>query len=99
MKCGRDVILVKLLKHAKDDLTVPITDIINYYLTIGIFLNSLKIAEIVPIFKKSSPTDPSDYHQFRFFRNQFGFQRGKCTVDALLQLSKYLYQSLNSSEP
>ena len=60
-KSGRDAIPVILLKHAKDILAVPITDNIYYSFTIRIFPNSLKIVQIIPIFKKGSPIDLSNY--------------------------------------
>ena len=41
-KCGRSAIPVGLLKYANVILAVPITDIINYSFTIGIFTNGLK---------------------------------------------------------
>ena len=112
-KCGRGAIPVKVLKHAKDIFAVQITNIISYSFTIGIFQNSLKIAQIILIFKKGSPTDSSNYRpisilplfskvfekcvaarllEFSTYHSiiascQIGFQRGKSTVDALLQLS------------
>ena len=87
-KCGRDAIPVKLLKHAKDILAVPITNIINYSFTIGIFPNSLKILQIIPIFKKGSPTDPSTYRPISILL-LFSQIFEKCVAARLLEYSTY----------
>ncbi len=49
---GYDRISTKLLKTIKDTTLRPITVIINQMLNTGIFPDKLKIAKVIPIFKK-----------------------------------------------
>ena len=49
-----DGIFSKVLKLSSTDISSPITLIINKTLTPGIFSDKLKIAKVVPIFKKDS---------------------------------------------
>ena len=50
--CGHDSISTALLKQIKTEVSPSITLIINQCLTTGIFPNKLKIAKVVPVFKK-----------------------------------------------
>ena len=50
--CGHDNISSKLLKFIKDIISGPISIIINQSLKTGIFPNKLKIAKVLPLFKK-----------------------------------------------
>jgi hypothetical protein len=50
--CGRDGISVKLLKLIKLAIAKPVTLIINQCFNTGVFPDLLKIAKILPIFKK-----------------------------------------------
>ena len=50
--CGHDSISTALLKQIKTEVSPSITLIINQCLTTGIFTNKLKIAKVVPVFKK-----------------------------------------------
>ena len=50
--CGHDSISTALLKQIKTEISLPITLIVNQCLTTGIFPNKLKIAKVVPVFKK-----------------------------------------------
>ena len=54
--CGIDKITTKLLKTITQYITKSITFIINQSLLSGVFPEKLKIAKIVPIFKKYDPT-------------------------------------------
>ena len=49
---GSDNISMKLFKRISNTLVIPLTFIINQSLTTGIFPNDLKIAKILPLFKK-----------------------------------------------
>lgn len=50
--CGHDSLSSKLLKFIKDIIATPISIIINQSLNTGIFPNKLKIAKVLPLFKK-----------------------------------------------
>ena len=50
-----------LLKYVKLEISKPLTRIINQMITTEIFPESLKIAKIIPIYKKGEPTDLSNY--------------------------------------
>ena len=50
--CGHDGLSVKMLKQIKYDISSSITLIINQSLTSGIFPERLKIAKVIPIYKK-----------------------------------------------
>ena len=52
-----------LVKHLKNILAGPLTEIFNDCLTSGIYPNCLKIA---PIFKEGDNNDPSDYRPISF---------------------------------
>ena len=52
LSCGHDGISSRLLKASKNVICLPLTLIINQTLTSGIFPDTLKIAKIIPLFKK-----------------------------------------------
>ena len=58
---GHDGISNLLLKYVKLEISKPLTLIINQMIITGIFPESLKIAKIIPIYKKGKPTDKSNY--------------------------------------
>ena len=58
---GIDNISGILLKFCRDLIAKPITAIINQSLTTGIFPNKLKIAKVVPIYKKAEEGDFNNY--------------------------------------
>ena len=51
---GYDNIPPKLIKEASDELTVPITSLINESIRLGHFPDGLKMAELAPLFKSSA---------------------------------------------
>ena len=53
--CGPDGISSKLLKRIKNVLVDPLTVIINQSLCTGDFPDNLKLAKVVPLFKKGNP--------------------------------------------
>ena len=59
--CGIDKITTKLLKTITPYITKSIAFIINQSLASGVFPDKLKIAKIVPIFKKNDPTLLDNY--------------------------------------
>ena len=50
--CGCDGISTKLLKTCKLEICTSLTLIINQTLSIGIFPDSLKVAKVIPLYKK-----------------------------------------------
>ena len=58
---GFDGIPMKLLKTVKDALLKPITLIINQMLATGIFPEKLKLAKVIPIYKKDDDTLFTNY--------------------------------------
>ena len=58
---GHDGISLKLLKYLAPGLLKPLTFIINQSLLTGIFPNNLKIAKVIPLFKKDNPSLVDNY--------------------------------------
>ncbi len=58
---GHDEISNWLLKTLKEELTTPLTIIINHGIRTKSFPQEWKIARIVPIFKKGEKTEPGNY--------------------------------------
>ena len=61
LSCGHDGISSRLLKASKNVICKPLTLIINQTLTSGIFPDTLKIAKIIPLFKKGDRTLLENY--------------------------------------
>ena len=53
---GKDGISTILLKTVKHDICKPVTTILNQSLSTGIFPDKLKVAEVIPLFKKGDNT-------------------------------------------
>ena len=60
--CGWDGISVRLMKQIKGCILQPVSVIINQMLQTGIFPNDLKIAKVIPLFKKG---DESLFENYR----------------------------------
>ena len=59
--CGHDGISVKLLKDISPGILLPLTIIINQSLITGIFPDTLKIAKVIPLYKKEDPEIVDNY--------------------------------------
>ncbi len=59
--CGFDGFSMKLIKLIELQIVGPVTSIINQMLNTGIFPDDLKIAKVVPLFKKGDDTIFSNY--------------------------------------
>ena len=57
----------KLLKIVGLKISHPLATVINQSFTKGIFPSRLKIAKVVPIFKKGDPKIPSNYRPISIF--------------------------------
>ena len=58
---GPDNIGPKLIKEVAEILIDPLVHIFNLSLTTGVVPDKLKIAKIIPVFKKGDPQLPSNY--------------------------------------
>ena len=58
---GVDGISAKILKSCSNTIAQPITNLINFSFDSNIFPNSLKQAQVIPIFKKKDPLDKQNY--------------------------------------
>ena len=58
---GIDNLSIKHIKVIKNELVKPLTLITNQVLCTGIFPDKLKIAKVIPIFKKGDATDLNNY--------------------------------------
>jgi len=58
---GEDKISNKILKSIKNEISEPLTTIINQILTTGIFPDKLKIARVVPVHKKDDKNVFNNY--------------------------------------
>jgi hypothetical protein len=57
----KDGISSNLLKTIKSEICAPLKIIINQCLSCGLFPDSLKIAKVLPLFKKGETSDPGNY--------------------------------------
>ena len=58
---GDDNVRPGLLKRCSESLTKPITHIINLSFSTGIVPEQLKLAKVIPVFKKNDKQDPGNY--------------------------------------
>ena len=58
---GVDGISAKILKSCSNTIAQPITDLINFSFDSHVFSNSLKQAQVIPIFQKKDPLDKQNY--------------------------------------
>jgi hypothetical protein len=58
---GHDNISIQIIKLCGDAIAEPLNDIANSILKEGIFPDSLKIAKVIPIFKKGNKLDVNNY--------------------------------------
>ena len=58
---GHDGIVVKLVKDASKEILKPLCSLINLSFSKGIFPDDLKIARVLPIYKKGNPEDMGNY--------------------------------------
>ena len=60
-KNSSEDIPAKIIKIAKEEIAEPIRNCINSFISTGIFLDELKIADIVPVFKKEDQNDKTNH--------------------------------------
>ena len=66
--CGLDGISSKLIKIIEPAIIKPLTLLINQVLNTGIFPDELKIAKVIPLFKKDDPTLLKIIDQFLYYQ-------------------------------
>lgn len=59
--CGYDGVSVRILKYVSSAIVNPLVLLINKSVESGVFPSLLKLAKIIPIFKKSDPMDIENY--------------------------------------
>ncbi len=59
--CGWDGMSLKLMKTINPAIIEPLTVMINQMLKTGIFPDKLKIAKVIPLYKKEDETSFSNY--------------------------------------
>ena len=90
----------------KSDLLKPLTTIINQSLHTGIFPCKLKIAKVIPLFKKGDPTLIENYrlylsyHQFLKYLNVLFFNQinDYFTLNNLFYDKQYGFRKYHSTE-
>ena len=58
---GPNSIPVKILRDMKSEISVPLSALSNFSFNTGIFTSSLKLARVIPIFKKGDQQDCNNY--------------------------------------
>ena len=51
----------KFIKYSKHIIAPIISDLFNVCVSNGVFPNCLKVAEVIPVFKKGEKNNPSNY--------------------------------------
>ena len=59
----------KIIQLVKNDIAKPLSDIINLSFSTGQFPSKLKTAKVIPIFKKDSPLECSNYRPISLLSN------------------------------
>ena len=106
---GPDNIGPKLIKAISHIIAKPLTHIYNLSFESGIVPDALKIAKLIPIFKKGDKTKLDNLEKLMYKRVnsflldnhilydfQFGFCKNHSTSIALMEILDYIYQSLDA---
>ena len=90
---GPNSIPTKILKLFKNEFSKPLSDMINLSFNQGIFLNLLKIANVIPTHKKGDKLDCNNYRPISLLSN-ISKMFEKCMHSRLaifLQINKLLF--------
>ena len=95
---GPHSISTEILKLIKHNICYPLREIINISFATGVYLDLLKIAQGIPIFKNKG----LDYIPFLTLHNciyelQFGFRSKHSTNHALLSLTEMIREALDNN--
>ena len=66
---GPNSVPMKILKDLKKELSKPLTILINLTFSLGILLNCLKIAKVIPVFKKVDQQECNSYRPTSLLSN------------------------------
>ena len=103
---GHDQLSTYLLKKIAHTIAEPLTLAINQSLVTGIFPDSLKIAEVIPLFKKDDKHDMENYrpisllpalskvYEKTVYKQLFGY----FTQNNLIYTSQYGFRNKHSTE-
>ena len=104
--CGVDAISTKLIKMLSDAIAGPLTVIINQSLFTGIFPDKLKIAKVIPLYKKDDPHIVDNFRPISllpaiskiFEKIVFNQVYAYFDRNKLLYTSQYGFRKLHSTE-
>jgi len=60
---------MRILKLASQDISIPLSKVVNLSFETGVFPEILKLSKVMPIFKKGFPLEPSNYHPISLLSN------------------------------
>ena len=66
---GPNSIPIKILKLVCKEISYPLTELVNLSFSIGQFPSVLKLSKVIPIFKKGSPLETSNYRPISLLLN------------------------------
>ena len=66
---GPNSILIKILKLLKNDISSQLSEIFNIFFSSGVFPSILKTAKVIPVHKKDSKLDFSNYRPISLLSN------------------------------
>ena len=121
--CSIDDFSPSAIKQNAHLLAQPLKSLFIQSINEGIFPDSLKAANIIPIYKKGMKSDLNNYRPIALLNvfskimeklmkkyivdhidlnniistSQYGFQKGKSTLDALLKFSELIHKNLDKS--
>jgi hypothetical protein len=74
-----DGISIKLLKFVSHEIAVPLAHIFNLSISLGVFPEKFKIAQIVPVFKAGDPMLCDNYRPIALVKSFFENPRKNCS--------------------
>ena len=80
---GPNSIPYRILFLLKNDISKQLTDLFDLSFLTGVFPSVLKIAKVVPVFKKDSKLDYSNYHPTSLLSN-IEYLKNLCIKDCIL---------------
>ena len=66
---GPNSIPTKILKLISAEISIPIAKLVNLSFSSGKFPSSLKVSKVIPVYKKASPLQPSNYRPISLLSN------------------------------